>query len=207
MYADEIGGEGAHRYVLMCLVALQDPGLTIFPTHRLLHGLDDGAREALRDAIERDWDVEAGRRVGARAARRRDGVGRRLPRRLSPAPAAADAYATRPPSTRRCPASPTPTAGSTPRCSRRCCCVVALGMSEDDISHLRGLGYARSTAEARELVSSRRRADAAFFMGPTPVERVRDVAAAGETMPPKSTYFFPKVLTGALHARSGASLR
>ena len=35
-------------------------------------------------------------------------------------------------------------------------------------------------------------------MSPTPVERVRDVAAAGVNMPPKSTYFFPKVLTGML---------
>ncbi len=33
-------------------------------------------------------------------------------------------------------------------------------------------------------------------MSPTPVEHVRDVAAAGVNMPPKSTYFFPKVLTG-----------
>ena len=33
-------------------------------------------------------------------------------------------------------------------------------------------------------------------MGPAPVELVREVAAAGEVMPPKSTYFFPKVLTG-----------
>ena len=38
--------------------------------------------------------------------------------------------------------------------------------------------------------------DAAFFLRPTPVEQVREVAAAGETMPPKSTYFFPKLLTG-----------
>ena len=38
VYADEIGGEGDHRYVLMCLVALEDPGLTVFPTHRLLDG-------------------------------------------------------------------------------------------------------------------------------------------------------------------------
>src|SRR5215208_4451808 len=41
VFADEIGGEGEHRYVLMCLVALQDPGLTVFPTHRLLTGLKD----------------------------------------------------------------------------------------------------------------------------------------------------------------------
>ena len=35
-YAEEIGGEGEHRYILMCLVALEDPGLTVFPTHRLV---------------------------------------------------------------------------------------------------------------------------------------------------------------------------
>ena len=58
VYADEIGGDGPHRYVLMCLVSLGDPGLTIFPTHRLLTGLDDEQRVALREAIRRDWDVE-----------------------------------------------------------------------------------------------------------------------------------------------------
>ena len=35
-------------------------------------------------------------------------------------------------------------------------------------------------------------------MRPTPVAQVRDVAAEGENMPPKSTYFFPKLLTGLL---------
>jgi uncharacterized protein (DUF1015 family) len=30
------------------------------------------------------------------------------------------------------------------------------------------------------------------------VHRIRDIAAAGENMPPKSTYFFPKVPTGLL---------
>ena len=71
----------------------------------------------------------------------------------------------------------------------------ALGMTEDDISHLRGLDYARDTEQARERVETGA-ADAAFFMRGTPVEQVRAVAAAGESMPPKSTYFFPKVLTG-----------
>ena len=35
-------------------------------------------------------------------------------------------------------------------------------------------------------------------MGPTPVTRIRAVAEAGEYMPPKSTYFFPKIPTGIL---------
>ena len=38
----------------------------------------------------------------------------------------------------------------------------------------------------------------AFLLRPTPVEQVKAVAEAGETMPPKSTYFFPKILTGLL---------
>ena len=44
VYADEIEGDGPHRYTLMYLVSLDDPGLTVFPTHRLLTGLDPGAR-------------------------------------------------------------------------------------------------------------------------------------------------------------------
>ncbi len=43
-YAEEIGGEGPHRYVLMYLVALEDPGLTVFPTHRLVRNLSEGQK-------------------------------------------------------------------------------------------------------------------------------------------------------------------
>jgi uncharacterized protein (DUF1015 family) len=70
-----------------------------------------------------------------------------------------------------------------------------LGMSEDDISHFRGLDYSKSRDDARAAVEEGR-ADAAFFMRPTPVEQVREVAESGEPMPPKSTYFYPKVPTG-----------
>jgi uncharacterized protein (DUF1015 family) len=71
----------------------------------------------------------------------------------------------------------------------------ALGMTDEDIDHLHQLGYARNADEAIELVQSGE-FDAAFLMAPTPVKRVQEIAAAGESMPPKSTYFFPKVPTG-----------
>jgi uncharacterized protein (DUF1015 family) len=38
--------------------------------------------------------------------------------------------------------------------------------------------------------------DVAFIQRHVPVEQVRAVAATDENMPPKSTYFFPKVMTG-----------
>jgi uncharacterized protein (DUF1015 family) len=72
-----------------------------------------------------------------------------------------------------------------------------LGMTDEDIDHLTGLGYARDSLHAIELIE-RGEYDAAFFMAPTPVETVQAVARSGESMPPKSTYFFPKVPTGLL---------
>lgn len=36
----------------------------------------------------------------------------------------------------------------------------------------------------------------AFFLNPTKVKEVTDVAAAGDKMPQKSTYFYPKTITG-----------
>jgi uncharacterized protein (DUF1015 family) len=193
VYAEEVGGEGPHRYVLMCLVALQDPGLTVFPTHRLLSGLSEAGREALREAIARDWETEEvaaehlqpagdGRlRVGYVDAH--DGRARMLTLRD---PAIADAAL---------PGKPEPYRRLDTAVLEALILQGALGMTEDDISQLDGLEYARSTEQARERVQAGA-AEVAFFMAPTPVERVRDVAAAGETMPPKSTYFYPKVLTG-----------
>jgi uncharacterized protein (DUF1015 family) len=72
-----------------------------------------------------------------------------------------------------------------------------LGYSNDDIDHLNGLGYARSDQDAIDRLTSGGY-QAAFFMAPTPVAKVAEVAAAGETMPPKSTYFYPKVPTGLI---------
>jgi uncharacterized protein (DUF1015 family) len=71
----------------------------------------------------------------------------------------------------------------------------ALGMSEEDIAEKHGLDYSKDFADARDAVETGR-ADAAFFMAPTPVDQVREVAEAGESMPPKSTYFYPKIPTG-----------
>ena len=70
-----------------------------------------------------------------------------------------------------------------------------LGMTEDDIAAKRGIGYVSNLNAAAATVDAVE-SSAAFILRPTPVAQVREVAAAGETMPPKSTYFFPKILTG-----------
>ncbi len=73
----------------------------------------------------------------------------------------------------------------------------ALGMTDDDIDHKHGLDYSKDLDDALDAVQSGR-VDAAFYMRATPVEHVQEVAAEGESMPPKSTYFFPKIPTGLI---------
>jgi uncharacterized protein (DUF1015 family) len=195
-YAEEIGGEGEHRYTLMCLVAMEDPGLTVYPTHRLLSGLDSDRRERLAEALRRDFDIsevpleqiapppsEGPLQLGYI-----DSQFRRPLRLTLKDQAIADAAL-------KDHAEP----------YRRLDTGVlealvlkdALGMSEEDISHFNGLFYARDTEEALAKVDSGEY-DAALLVRPTPVGQVRDVAAAGENMPPKSTFFYPKLLTGLL---------
>ena len=59
--------------------------------------------------------------------------------------------------------------------------------------------YTKSAVEAADLVAQATDgADAAFLLEPTPVASILDVASAGDVMPQKSTYFYPKALTGLL---------
>jgi uncharacterized protein (DUF1015 family) len=57
------------------------------------------------------------------------------------------------------------------------------------------LRYTKDAAEAISMIDTGD-GDAAFLLRPTPVEAIEKVAAAGEVMPQKSTYFFPKAITG-----------
>jgi uncharacterized protein (DUF1015 family) len=196
VYAEEIGGEGPHRYVLMCLVSLQDPGLTVFPTHRLVRGLTSEQHEALATTLRRDFEIEP------------------LADKAQLAPAAGDtvrigyidSHFKRPYMlTLKDQAIADAALADHADPYRRLDTAVlealilkgTLGMSDEDIDELNGLGYARDFDQALELIEDASY-DAAFFMAPTPIERVHDVAAAGESMPPKSTYFVPKVGTGLL---------
>ncbi|MEA2391311.1 MAG: hypothetical protein QOK31_1420 [Solirubrobacteraceae bacterium] len=194
VYEREVGGEGAHSYVLMFLCSLQDSGLTIFPTHRLLKDLDEGKREALRATIERHFDVSE---VGAEELEPPADGGpvafgyldsfHRRPLRLTLKDQAAVDSALE---------------GRSEAYRHLDTAVLealvlkgALGMTEDDVAHQDGVTYAKRTDDALAAVGDGR-ADAAFFMRATPVEQVREVAEAGESMPPKSTFFYPKIPTG-----------
>jgi uncharacterized protein (DUF1015 family) len=195
-YRDEVGGEGPHDFTLMALTGLDDPGLTVFPTHRLLSGLaaDPERRRRLGGGLRELFEVtEVGREDLDPAGE--EGVGvfglyddyheqafrlrlkdvAELDRRLEGKP---EAY-------RRLDSAILETL----------VLKGLAGMSDEDIDARNGLEYAKSVPDALAMVDDGE-FDVAFIQRPVPIEQVRAVAATDENMPPKSTYFFPKVMTG-----------
>lgn len=156
-YHDEIGTRESGN-MMVVLVSLDDPGLTIFPTHRVF-------LEAPRG------DLPAGEpRSDPESALRELGE---LPRER----AAVVVYD-----------------GETE--------LAVDGAGELDVQLVDRLGHdgLSYTADWREAVRAVDEGDAkvAVLMRPTRIEDVFQIASRGETMPQKSTYFYPKLISGLL---------
>jgi uncharacterized protein (DUF1015 family) len=195
-YRDEVGGEGPHNYTLMALTGLDDPGLTVFPTHRLLSGfaadpkrqaaLGKGLRE-LFDVTEVDTaELDPGGEEGVGVFGLYDNFHKRGFRlRLKDTTELDRLLEGKPEAFRRLDTAILETL----------VLKGIAGMSEDDIAAKRGIGYAKNVPDALALLEDGSY-DVAFVCRAIPVEQVRAVAESSENMPPKSTYFFPKVMTG-----------
>jgi uncharacterized protein (DUF1015 family) len=161
-FHEEDGSEQT-AHVLAVLVGLDDEGLEIFPTHRLIAGeipeLDGQFRQT---PLERRGDAQA-----ALAA-----VGRDHPAFVLLRPDGALLVE----------------GGEQ-----------ALDSALVDSLALSGVAYTASAVEAERAVESGE-ATAAFLVRPPTMEQVEEFARAGVRMPPKSTYFFPKLTSGLLLA-------
>jgi uncharacterized protein (DUF1015 family) len=202
-YRDEVGGEGLQNYTLMALTGLDDPGLTVFPTHRLLSGFahDPERRERLLAGLEELFEVTEIPReeldpLGAEGVGvfglydAADGSSRRL--RLRDTAELDRRLAGKPEAYRRLDSAILETL----------VLMGLAGMTEEDITERRGLEYAKSVDAAVEMVTEGIY-DLAFIQRPVPIEQVKAVAETDENMPPKSTYFFPKVMTGFVFSPVG----
>lgn len=204
---NRFGGRNPHasyEYIMVYLSDMDQGGLTILPTHRLLKNL--GARDSgrfLEKAAsffeihrfdpagegERAWKdaIEAGGQrketaigfscKGAREAcvltAKRDRVHAWLEEKGLPAPL-------------------------------RTLDVVVLDqivlrnlmeLSDEFLANERNISFMHDFSAGCEAVKSGKY-DAGFFINPTRIEQVREVASAGLIMPHKSTYFYPKVISG-----------
>lgn len=70
-----------------------------------------------------------------------------------------------------------------------------LGINSNDVAMKDCVKYVKNETEAVSLVRSGQY-QLAFFLNPTRIEQVREIAMTRKVMPPKSTYFYPKLITG-----------
>ncbi|MBQ1437322.1 MAG: DUF1015 family protein, partial [Ruminococcus sp.] len=69
------------------------------------------------------------------------------------------------------------------------------GIDKENMANQINLTYTKYFEEAIGFVDEGK-FQCSFILNPTRVTEIRDVAAAGEKMPQKSTYFYPKMITG-----------
>ncbi len=199
-----------YDYILSVFYDIAGTELTVLPTHRLVRGgpagaelfaavdelfqvepCDSGAGLVRAFAPERDEPREASG-MGARAAEGAAGTGRFG---LWTAGRGAILHADR----ERFEGFLAPSIPPTLRSLDATLLAVALervaGIGPSAVAEGSRVGYTKDAGEAVEAVE-RGEAHAAFLLDPTPVRAVIRVAAEGNVMPQKSTYFYPKAATG-----------
>jgi uncharacterized protein (DUF1015 family) len=196
-------GEAPYDYVLCYLTTMEDSGLVIFPTHRVLKTLalvPEGLRGALAEHFtieDLPWSTDGLAVMQARlaaAAHDRTSDTAHLGVAVAGAKSLWLCVA---------PTSALPFATSAPAELRVLDVTVLhqivlagiLQLPIGDRGGAPGLTYTQDATRALGVVEQGEAA-AAFFLPATSVGDLRAVGLAGLTMPEKSTYFFPKLLTG-----------
>ncbi len=177
-------GSEPYNYVLMYLVNIADDGLTVLPTHRLvrkLTGDGEGAAEVLKP-LEQYFEVrpvDAGREITAEIAGHEHALG----------------VALRGEERHHILLYRGGDLADVPEPLRGLDVTLLHELIFRKLYNVQGVDY---EMDPRVCLSRLKDGShqAAFFLNPTRVEDVERVARACLRMPPKSTYFFPKILTG-----------
>ncbi|HEY3972996.1 MAG TPA: DUF1015 domain-containing protein [Candidatus Sulfotelmatobacter sp.] len=198
--ARKIDANAPYEFVMMTFVNMNDPGLLVLPTHRMVHSLasfsvdkfvNDSAAFFQIDEIHPA--IDATHATSLLAERGRAGTAllavaaSRVFLLHSPKAAAAKFLSELSDRQRALDVVQL----------HKCLLEGVLQLSEESIRNQENISYLRDAAEALAQVRSHTSAaNIVFLMNACPVPQVRDVAFAGEVMPQKSTDFYPKLLSG-----------
>jgi len=182
------------EYGSMFLCGMEGPGVVVLPTHRVVHGLQgfDMARfiDRLRARFEvHELDASSAEELRGPADQREGSFllasqGRFFSLSLRPGEAASVPG---------------------PEVLRHVDVPILHGLILEDVLGIDRSAQERQTnlrylKDARAAVEESRRPEvqAVFLLNPTRIEQLRAAADAGEVMPQKSTFFFPKLASGLL---------
>jgi uncharacterized protein (DUF1015 family) len=184
-----------YDFTLMTIVASDDPGLVILPTHRVVTTLDTSAMSEFKACAQQAFEV-----VGiADAHALRGWLTGRDRKALAVALKGGRFYGLK----LRNGVALEAALPDVPREVRELDVSILhalvfdriFGLKADAIRKGGNIEYTIDAPRALASVADGR-ADGAFLMSPPSIQDVERVSLAGATMPEKSTYFFPKLLTG-----------
>lgn len=186
-------------YMMMFMLNMDGDGVTILPAHRVLKGLEKGLEE-IKDSLAEYFDVEefessAGEDFFSRLEGGSDahsfglyaGHGRFYLMRLKDRKVMTDLTHDMPEIWRHLDVI----------ILHRLVLNTVLGVDVDEFIEKGDLVFVKERAKVMDLIDSGG-FEAAFFLNPTRMQQVMEVAEDGERMPQKSTYFYPKPLSGLI---------
>lgn len=188
-------GTEPYNYVMMFCANIYDPGMVIYPTHRVLHSLHNFNGDTLLSELRKYYVVED--------LRSADDLKKKLPTIERYAfgyvysNSAYLVYLKNPEDALKLLPENLPQEVKALDVTLLHSHIIGglLNISVEAQEQKLYLDYVKDLDEAVSLVHEGT-VQAAFLMNPTPIEQVRSVAEAGHTMPQKSTYFYPKLVTG-----------
>lgn len=208
-YRDELRAQGLAddsmaNYRLMSLVDIEDEGMNVLPTHRIVNGLQNLNNTTFLNKLSDYFEMETfvkHERGYFLDALNKDRPGYCIGLSLHDD----DEYYLL---TLKDSEAVEQVMGQFPDCIRSLDVAILhqlilyhiMGMTEEDTEKQTYLTYERSVEQALNLTNDGD-AQATFVLRPTAVEQVLNVADASEYMPQKSTDFFPKLYTGIVMAR------
>jgi uncharacterized protein (DUF1015 family) len=202
--------EGGHRWILMFLCPMNDPGLFLFATHRLVYGLKDFSLQAFLERLSRYFTVETLEEDIRRAAGRAWAVsklGEHAGKSTTFLVVTAADQKARIATLRddvdlsgaELPANET-LAALDVSVLHSVVLQHLLGVSQRSQEQGENVTYVRDAGEAVSRVLSGEH-PIGFLLNPTPMWQVEAVGEAGLTMPQKSTLFYPRLQDGLVMRR------
>lgn len=199
------GDNAAFNYVMVYLCSMSDPGLTVFPCHRILPVLSGfTARDFL--ALAKNWfnfqEIPFGGDPAGARAKLAQALAAAGTKRPSFGLASRESQSYHVLSLKVGMRRTGPLQNVEPALRDLDVVVLSdlvlehiLGLDNMATDQVHTIKYISSMHEALDEVAAGK-AQAAFMMNPTRVSQVEAVAKQGLIMPRKSTYFYPKVLAG-----------
>jgi uncharacterized protein (DUF1015 family) len=192
-----------YHFVMMALVGMTDPGLAILPTHRLLHGFADFDFAAALASLGDAFRAEALSPADERHVR--EGAVPSFPERgfmlYDPAHDRLHRLALRQEFdlSRAMGGLSAPVRRLEVAMAERLLFMRHLGLTAEQISRKEHIEYVQGAPET--MARTRSMGQAAVILPPPRLEDLVSVTGAGERMPQKSTFFYPKLLGGLVNYR------